>query len=236
MPYTLLVADHDPLQFELFDMIFHADGYRLKTFADGQDVLAYLREHTPDLAILETGTPSVDGFELCRKMKSIKRLKEVPIVLVTSQEVLSDEVKELAKIVKADLIIPKPLGDKNLRSRVQTLLAGRTPQVQETYHPQKQTEEQLKHAQETRAKPEQNEVAPDETLVEELHALERERRRLHAELLPTDRSQEPKEMKKLRALIALQEEQIEKLGARRQELEARLSGQKEPSRLRRWLP
>ena len=216
MPHTLLVADHDPLQFELFDLIFHADGYRLKTFVDGQDVLAYLREHTPDLAFLETGTPSVDGFDLCRKMKSIKRLKEVPIILVTPQEVLSDEVKELAKIVKADLIIPKPLGDKNLRARVRTLLAGRTPHLQETHS-------------------EQSVSALDDTLVEELHDLERERKRLHAELLPTDRSQELKEMKKLRALVELQEEQIRKLEARQQELEARLAGQKEPSRLRRWL-
>ena len=228
MPYTILVADHDPLQFELFDLIFHVDGYTLKTFTDGQDVLAYLREHTPDLAILDTLTPSVDGFDLCRKMKSVKRLRDIPIILVTSgHPTLTDEDKGLAKVVKADLVIPKPLGDKNLRERVKALLAGRTP-----HEPRVPGESQP----ETVAATETNEdERVSNTFVEELQALESERQRLHAQLLPTDRSQEAKEMKKLRALVALQEEQIALLETRRQELEAHLTQQKEPSRLRRWL-
>ncbi len=219
MPYTLLIADRDPLQFELFDLIFHGDDYALQTFTDGQAVLAYLREHTPDVAILDTDMPSVDGFDLCRKMKRVKRLKEVPIILTTSRQlILNDEVKRLAEVVKADLIIPKPLGDKNLRARIRGLLAGRKPYAYEA---------QLKETQ----------TSQDNAFAEALWALESERQRLHASLLPTDRSQESKEMKKLRALIKLQEEQIEVLEARWQELEARLArheGQK-PSRLRRWL-
>ena len=229
MPYTILVADHDPLQFELFDLIFHVDSYTLKTFTDGQDVLAYLREHTPDLAILDTGTPSVDGFDLCRKMKSVKRLRDIPIILVTSgHPTLTDEDKGLAKVVKANLVIPKPLGDKNLRERVKALLAGRTPHEPRVPNAKPQPETPLP------TKTDEDERIST-TFAEELQALEDERQRLHAQLLPTDRSQEAKEMKKLRALIALQEEQIKLLEARRQELEARLAQQREPSRLRRWL-
>ncbi len=224
MPYTLLVADRDPRQFELFDLIFHGDGYVLETFTGGEEVLAYLREHTPDVAILETDLPSVDGFDLCRKMKSVKRLREVPIVLITSSHpTLSGEAKGLAKVVKADLIIPKPLGDKNLRERVKTLLAGRTPHKAEG-----EPEEHI-----SRNEPHVGEVT------KELQVLEDERQRLHAALLPTDRNQEPREMKKLRALVELQEEQIAVLEAHRRELEARLvrckEQHKEPSRLRRWL-
>ena len=225
MPYTLLVADRDPLQFELFDLIFYGDDYALQTFTDGQDVLTYLREHTPDVAILETDLPLVDGFDLCRKMKRVKRLKEVPIVLVTPRDAaLTDEVKRIAKVVEADLIIPKPLGDKNLRARIKGLLAGRKPHDYEA---------QLKETQSFQ----------DNAFAEALRTLESERQRLHASLLPTDRSQEPKEMKKLRTLVALQEEQLEMLGAQQRELGARLAQcekqceerQKEPSRLRRWL-
>ena len=226
MPYTLLVADRDPSQFDLFDLIFHADGYLIETFTDGGDVLTYLREHTPDVAILETDLPSVDGFDLCRKMKSVKRLKEVPIVLVTSRHAtLTDEVKGVAKVVKADLIVPKPLGDKNLRERVRALLAGRAPHASEPI-------EAAPEAQPLRAH-------VDGAFAEELQALGEERRRLRAALLPTDRSQEPKEMKKLRALVEVQEAQLELLEAHRQDLEARLeryeAQHKEPSRLRRWL-
>ena len=228
MPYTLLVADRDPLQFELFDLIFHGDGYALETFTDGEDVLAYLRERTPDVAILETDLPSVDGFDLCRKMKSVKRLREVPIVLVTSRHAtLTDEIKGVAKVVKADLIVPKPLGDKNLRERVKALLAGRAPHAAEPKPaPEAAPEAQPLHTHVDRA-------------FEELQALDEERRRLHAALLPTDRSQEPKEMKKLRALVEVQEAQLELLEAHRQDLEVRLeryeAQHKEPSRLRRWL-
>ena len=229
MPYTLLVADRDPLQFELFDLIFHGDGYALETFTDGEDVLTYLREHTPDVAILETDLPSVDGFDLCRKMKSVKRLREVPIVLVTSRHAtLTDEIKGVAKVVKADLIVPKPLGDKNLRERVKALLAGRAPHVAEP----KPAPEAAPEAQPLR-------THVDRAFAEGLQTLDEERRRLRATLLPTDRSQEPKEMKKLRALVEVQEAQLELLEAHRQDLEARLerceAQHKEPSRLRRWL-
>ncbi len=235
MPYTLLVADRDPLQFELFDLIFHGDGYALQTFTDGQDVLAYLREHTPDVAILETDLPSVDGFDLCRKMKSVKRLREVPIVLVTSRHAtLTDEIKGVAKIVKADLIIPKPLGDKNLRERIRSLLAGRTPHAAEREPAEPTPTEPTPNAQPLRARA--NDFA------EKLQTLNKERQRLHAALLPTDRSQEPKEMKKLRALVEVQEAQIEVLEAQQRELGVRLAQcekqreeHKEPSRLRRWL-
>ena len=229
MPYTLLITDRDSAQLELYNLIFRADGHTLQTFSDGQNVLAYLREHTPDLAILETRTPTVDGFELCRTIRRIKRLREMPVILVTSQEVLSDEVKGLAKVVKADAIIPKPLGDKNLPQRVQTLLAEHTP------HSAEATQDVSERLDDQTSEEEQEELL-EHTLIEELHTLESERRRLHAALLPTDRSQEPKEMKKLRALVALQEEHIEVLEARRQILEARLARQKAPSRLWRWLP
>jgi CheY-like chemotaxis protein len=125
---TVLVADADPLQRQLLDMLLSVESFDVTMVASGEEALAHLRSHTPDVVLLATDLPDVAGGVICRKVKSVKRLMHVPVVLVAPEPsagaTLGDSVKREARDVAADLLLQKPLGDKNLRERVQRLIAA----------------------------------------------------------------------------------------------------------------
>lgn len=124
---TLLVAEPDELQRQLIDVMLGAD-FDLTLVEDGPAALAYLREHTPDAMLLATDLADVDGYTVCRKAKSVSRLEQVKVVLVADTPTtggLGEKVRSLARSAGADLLLPRPLGDKNLRERLERLLVAR---------------------------------------------------------------------------------------------------------------
>lgn len=127
MARDLLVAEPDPLQRQLIDMLLAEDDYAITWTASGKETLSRLKEATPDLVLLKLALPDVTGAEICEKMKRISRLEHVPVVLVADGEEgrpVDPSVRTLADAVGADLLLQKPLGDKNLRTRLHGLLEG----------------------------------------------------------------------------------------------------------------
>jgi DNA-binding response OmpR family regulator len=125
---TILVADIQETQRQLIDMLLSAEEFHIIGVESGRETLQFLRTKTPDLAILDLELPDIDGGSICEKMRKIARLNQVPVVLTAppSKELgLDDKTKELARLVKADLLLQKPLGDKNLRERVLQLIRDR---------------------------------------------------------------------------------------------------------------
>lgn len=112
----------------VLDMLLSADGYVVHTVADGREALAYLREHTPDLAILDVNMPHVSGIDVCDRMKRVPRLKDVPVIILT---VMKDErTGQMARLAKADRVIIKPLEGKDFRATVRELLAAAGPDAE----------------------------------------------------------------------------------------------------------
>ena len=124
MPRTLLVAEPDVLQRQLVDLLLTQEDYELVFVSSGREALGYLKESTPALALLSLELPDITGAEICEKMKRVTRLSDVPVVLVASGEggPIDAGTRELARFVGADLLLQKPLGDKNLRDRLSRLL------------------------------------------------------------------------------------------------------------------
>jgi CheY-like chemotaxis protein len=122
---SVLVADADPLQRQLFDMLLGVDAFDVAIVASGAEALAHLREHTPDAVVLATDLRDVEATVICRKLKSVKRLARVPVVLVAPEpdagDTLSEALRRAARQAGADLLLQRPLGDKNLRERIQRL-------------------------------------------------------------------------------------------------------------------
>lgn len=126
---TILVAHADAWHRKLLDMLLSGGEWQLYMCENGRQVLEYLRANTPDLAVLDTQLAYVGGLDLCAKMKGVKRLSRVPVVLVTPPREDGEgeaRFRELTRFVKADLVVQQPLGDKNLRERIEQLL-GITP-------------------------------------------------------------------------------------------------------------
>ncbi|MCA9835828.1 MAG: response regulator [Trueperaceae bacterium] len=118
----LLIIDHDDFQRHLISMLLAAEHFQLHDTDSAAAALKYLQDITPDLIIAEANLPDMPATDLCRRIKSIRRLHQVPVILVASPAEFK-AVKELAPVVGANLVLEKPLGDKGLREHVNTLLS-----------------------------------------------------------------------------------------------------------------
>lgn len=125
---AVLVAEPNTLQLQLIDLLLATHDFDLTMVETGEAALAYLREHTPAAALVAVELPDIDGFALCQKIKVVGRLARVSVVLVADAATvggLDEETRTRARTCGADLILPRPLGDKNLRERLLRLI--RTP-------------------------------------------------------------------------------------------------------------
>ena len=125
MSHTILVADDEPAIRTMLEVILSADGHEIVAVADGKTALEYLQTHTPDVMLLDINMPYMDGFEICSRVKRIKRLRNTPVVLLTALD--DDQTRDHAKLVGADDIVSKPLSGKNLRGRITHLINARQP-------------------------------------------------------------------------------------------------------------
>ncbi len=119
---TILVAEDNIGHPKVLELTLSAYDYEVVPTQDGREALAYLEEGTPDLIILDVNMPFVSGLEVCDHVKSDGRLKDVPVIIITS---LTDEKTErAAKAVGADLMVHKPITGRNLRGMITDLLTG----------------------------------------------------------------------------------------------------------------
>ncbi len=119
-PPTILIAEDQEGQRVLLDMLLSLEGYELHMVEDGREALEYLKDNTPNLTILDVNMPHVNGIEVCERMRKNSRLREVPVIILT---VLKDEhTATMARLVKADALVVKPLGGKDFRGMVRELL------------------------------------------------------------------------------------------------------------------
>ncbi len=122
---SILVADDAEGQRLVLEMLLSVDGYDVVTVGDGKEALEYLKEHTPDLAILDVRMPHMSGLDVCHRMKRIPRLKDVPVLILTALR--DEETMTHARMAHADSVVFKPLEGKDFRATVRELLAGGSP-------------------------------------------------------------------------------------------------------------
>src|SRR5690606_28996070 len=104
----------------VLDMLLSLDGYDVHLVEDGLEALEYLKVNTPDLVILDVKMPQVSGVEVCRRMKRISRLRNIPVVMLTALR--DDTTRAEIRAAQADALVYKPLEGKNFRESVKALL------------------------------------------------------------------------------------------------------------------
>lgn len=92
-------------------------GYDVDTAASGEDALETARERLPDLVILDLMLPGMDGVEVCRRLRAAD---DVPIIMLTARDALSDKVEGLE--AGADDYVTKPFQFAELLARVRAAL------------------------------------------------------------------------------------------------------------------
>jgi DNA-binding response OmpR family regulator len=123
VPSTVLIADDSESIRSLLEMILSAEGHHVVQVEDGRAALAYLKDNTPDLMILDVTMPFIDGIEICGRVKRISRLKASPVIILTAHT--DDESRKRALAAGADAFVNKPLAGKNLRQTINEMLEKR---------------------------------------------------------------------------------------------------------------
>lgn len=116
----LVVEDDEPV-LELLRIRLELAGYHAFYARDGHRALEAMRNIGPDAVVLDIGLPHLDGFGVLRTMKYDRRLKDIPVLMLTARHAQSDVYTALSDGARDYLT--KPFDDKVLLSRVARLLA-----------------------------------------------------------------------------------------------------------------
>ncbi len=114
---TILVVDDEPRIRDLVRMNLEMEHYRVLEAGDGEEALEQLREHLPDLVVLDVMMPAMDGFET---LKAIREVSTVPVIMLTVRQNEQDKIRGLD--LGADDYLAKPFSPRELLSRIRALL------------------------------------------------------------------------------------------------------------------
>ena len=122
MTVRILTVEDDERIRTAVSLALEEEGWEVKETANGEDALVAFAQDPSDVVLIDIMLPGIDGFEVCRR---IRRLGDVPIVMVTARSDSHDVVAGLE--AGADDYLRKPFDPKELSARVRALLRRSRP-------------------------------------------------------------------------------------------------------------
>ena len=116
MTHTIALVDDDRNILTSVSMALEAEGFAVRTFADGDTALRGLSARGVDLAILDIKMPRMDGMEL---LQHLRRDSDMPVIFLTSKDEEVDEILGLR--MGADDYVKKPFSQRLLLERIRPL-------------------------------------------------------------------------------------------------------------------
>ena len=114
----ILLVDDEPSIIQLARMYFERDGFRVQEAGDGEAALEAVVKHRPALIVLDVMLPKLDGFEVCRKLRTSG--DQTPIIMLTARDEDIDKIIGLE--LGADDYLTKPFNPRELIARVKAIL------------------------------------------------------------------------------------------------------------------
>ena len=115
MKKILIVEDESSIS-DFVKLELEYEGYQVSIKEDGREALKEALENDYDLIILDIMLPSMNGFEICRRLK---REKNTPIIMLSAKDSVTDKVNGLQ--IGADDYIPKPFAIEELLARINAI-------------------------------------------------------------------------------------------------------------------
>lgn len=116
----LIVEDEESL-LKLESILLISKGFEVKGVANGRAALEAVVEDKPDLVLLDIMLPEIDGFEVCRQLKSDPATRHIPVIMLTAKKSREDMVR--GEKVGADWYITKPFKSAMVIETIQRFLA-----------------------------------------------------------------------------------------------------------------
>ena len=158
----ILIVDDNPEQIRLLSNFLRREGYKVRVSTSGQMALRAMKHKTPQLILLDVMMPKMNGYELCRRLKKIPKVSEVPVIFLSGLEKVEDKVKafeagaidyvakpfELAEIsirVKTQVnLLMAQRKIKQLNEELEEKVKRRTEELEKEILEHKQTQETLR--------------------------------------------------------------------------------------------
>jgi two-component system cell cycle response regulator DivK len=116
-PKTILVVEDNDLNLKLFGDLLEMSGYHVLKAREGMEALRLVREHRPDLIVMDIQLPGVSGLEVTKWIKEDHLLKAIPIVAVTALALKGDEQK--IRAAGCDAYMSKPISTGNFLKAIE---------------------------------------------------------------------------------------------------------------------
>lgn len=125
MTHKVLIVDDDPDIRTLYKLVLRREGLEVIEAESGYEALSKVRREPPALVLLDVMMPEMDGYEVCRKLRSDPETAHLPILLISGKSTVS--ARRDGIMAGANDLLSKTVALQTLVSSVQTLLSNPLP-------------------------------------------------------------------------------------------------------------
>lgn len=118
----ILVVDDDPYILMSLEFLMKKNGFAVMVARNGTEALDIVEKQLPDVVLLDIMMPDVDGYEICRHIKTSKKLKDAKVVFMSAKTKEADIKKGYD--LGASLYITKPFSTREMMKQIKELTTG----------------------------------------------------------------------------------------------------------------
>ena len=114
----ILIVDDDPDVRTVMNILLRKQGYEVETASNKDEALTKLESFQPSVMLLDVLLSGTDGRELCREIKGDKKLRNVPVIMISAHPGAAENISSYG----ADDFISKPVNSENLLEKIDRLV------------------------------------------------------------------------------------------------------------------
>lgn len=116
----VLIVDDEMDALLALKVALEAEGYNIVEAKDGYEAIEKVHSEIPDVILLDLMIPGIDGFEVCKQLKSNPMYSHIPVIMLTARGEVDDKVEGIE--LGADDYVTKPFNLKELKARIKMIL------------------------------------------------------------------------------------------------------------------
>jgi CheY-like chemotaxis protein len=120
MSKKILVVDDEPDILKVVTFRLRKAGYHILEAVEGEQALQIIEKERPDLILLDLRIPVIDGYEVCKRIKSDDKTKDIPVIILTAS--VTRDMQAKVEELKADDYLVKPFDPAVLLTKVRNCI------------------------------------------------------------------------------------------------------------------